>query len=149
MQMTDAILERLADDDDPALWRLAVDTILSDLVPEDGALVEIGRCSHWMRPHQSRWAADGGFALPIGYGGGRGRALPQLDWSVTLRWTGESWEAVPACSLRCAIRVSIPSRTRRHGQAAVHTLWMAGKEKARRFYGFRNRGVGWQWTAVS
>jgi hypothetical protein len=145
----DTLLERLTEDDDPVLWRVAAETILSDIAAEAGMLVEVGRCSRWLRPHQSRWTADGGFALPMGYGGGSGFALPELDWSVTLRWTGETWETVPPCSLRRAVRVSIPARTRRHRQAAVHTLWMTGKEKTRRLYGFRKDDAGWRCTAVS
>jgi hypothetical protein len=151
--MNDAVIEHLNDQDDPDMWRIALDTILSDLVAEPGMVVEVGACSHWLRPHQSRWSADGGFALPTGYGSGKGgysmEALPQFDWSVTLGWSGERWESVPRSSVRHAVRVSIPSRTRRHRQAAVHTVWLTGKEKQRRFYGFRSKDGEWRCTAGS
>jgi hypothetical protein len=149
--MTNTILARLTDDDDPELWRLVVDTVLSDLAPQPDALVQIGRCSHWLAPHQYRWQADGGFACPMGYGAGGFslQGLPEFDWSAIFRWTGEVWEPVSASSVRYALRLSIPSRTRHHRQAAVHSLWMTGKEKVRRFYGFRNRQGAWQCTAIS
>src|SRR5205085_4593730 len=85
-------LDRLSSDDDPELWAVVLDTILADLTPEPGMAVEVGRCSHWLRSHQTRWTADGGFAAPVGYGSGTGgyscKALPQFDWSVVLKWSG-------------------------------------------------------------
>ncbi len=48
--------------------------------------IHLGACSHWLRPHQTRWGADGGFAYPAGYdqrADGR-QGLPQFDWSVYL-----------------------------------------------------------------
>ncbi len=49
--------------------------------------------------------------------------------------------------MRHSIRVTIPSRTKRHQQAAVHTLWHTGKEKELVFYGFRRREQEWICTA--
>jgi hypothetical protein len=116
-----------------------------------GILVEVGRCSHWLRPHQARWLADGGFAWPTGYGSGGGGysrwALPQFDWSVVLGGNGTAWEVVRRRSVRTALRLAIPSRTRRHRQAAVHALWHTEREKALVFYGFRKRDDGWTCTA--
>jgi hypothetical protein len=130
-------------EDDPQSWRVALDTILADLEKEPGMMVEVGRCSHWLRPHGSRWSADGGFALPTGYGSGSGgyslSALPQFDWSAILRWNGVAWEVVAPESVRYAVRVTIPSRTTRHNQAAVHTIWMTGKEKEGTFSGAAGR----------
>src|SRR4051812_14321916 len=104
----DALLDRLAADDDPTLWRLVFDTVLLDLTPKPRTLIAVGRCSHWLAPNSARWAADGeDFAWPSGYGpGGRGYwgRIPEFDWSVTLRWTGEVWEPAPTQSLRYALR---------------------------------------------
>jgi hypothetical protein len=90
--------DRLDEDDDPELWQVALDHILGEFQKEDDALVEVGRCSHWLRPHQSRWSAGGGFAWPTGYGCGSGgysrSALPQFDWSLVLRWTGSTWKPI-------------------------------------------------------
>jgi hypothetical protein len=145
--------DRLDDDDDPELWQVALDRILGEFRKEDDALVEVGRCSHWLRPHQSRWSAGGGFAWPTGYGSGSGgysrSALPQFDWSLVLRWTGSTWEPIKRRSIRHSIRVTIPSRTKRHQQAAIHTVWHTGKEKELVFYGFRKRHEGWVCTASS
>jgi hypothetical protein len=145
----DLFLKHLTADDDPACWQVILETVLADVDKQPGILVEIGCCSHWLRPHQSTWTADGRFALPVGYGSGGLRALPQLDWSVVLQWTVETWEPVQRESLKHLLRVAIPARTARHRQAAVHTLWMTGKEKQRRYYGFRRKDGQWECTAVS
>lgn len=95
--------------------------------------------------------ADGGFAWPSGYGGGAGGyshlPLPQFDWSVVLGWSGSEWEVVERRSVPTAVRIAIPSRTRRHRQAAIHTLWHTGPEKEWVFHGFRRRDEGWACTA--
>jgi hypothetical protein len=144
--------EHLSADDDPDLWAVVLNAVLSDLEPEPDMTVEVGRCSHWLGPHKARWSADGGFAAPIGYGSGSGgysfKSLPQFDWSVILQWTGEAWEPAKRQSVKPALRIAIPSRTTRHGQAAIHTLWMTGREKAARPYGFRKRDGAWRCTAV-
>jgi hypothetical protein len=130
-----------------------VEHVLAQLPKRAGVLVQVGRCSHWLRPHQTRWTADGGFAWPTGYGNGTGGfskdALPEFDWSVMLAWTGEHWETARMKSARPALRVTIPSRTMWHRQAAVHTVWMTAREKERRFYGFRKRDDVWRCTAES
>src|SRR4051812_22170100 len=79
----------LGADDDPALWWAVVNSVYTDaqvlcrLVPRTWAVVtQLGRCSHWLRPHQTRWSADGGFAWLTGYGGRRSSrlGLPEFDW---------------------------------------------------------------------
>src|SRR5882724_1515909 len=92
-----AIAAQLTDDDDPALWDVATNTILADAAltgrdTKDDVFVQIGSCRHWIRPHGSRWVADGEFfAAPFGYdkttSGYSFRALPDLDWSVFFKWT--------------------------------------------------------------
>src|SRR6185437_15741505 len=149
----DSLPLHLRNGDDFELWRVALEQILSELPLRTGSLVQIGRCSHWLRPHQTRWTADGGFAWPTGYGSGTGgfcpEALPQFDWSIMITWTGDRWELAHDKSAKPALRVAIPSRTCRHQQAAVNTIWMTGKEKERRFYGFRYKDELWSCTAES
>lgn len=140
--------ERLEAEDDPELWRVVIDTILADLQVASGMTVEFGRCSHWFRPHQTRWTADGGFALPVGYGG-TWHGLPQFDWSVVLEWTTEGWVSALVKSDKPSLRIAIPSRTARHLQAAVHTQWKTERKERRIFYGFRKKAGGRRLTAVS
>jgi hypothetical protein len=56
----------LDEDDNPELWQVALDHILAEFETVSDVLVEVGRCLHWLRPHQSRWTAGGGFAWPTG-----------------------------------------------------------------------------------
>jgi hypothetical protein len=149
----DLLASHLASDDDPDLWRAVTDCAFADFEKSPGILVEIGRCSHWLRPHQTRWTAGGGFAYPSGYGSGNGGGfsrlgLPQFDWSVLMSWTGEAWEVTTKRRSQVSLRITIPSRTTRHRQAAIHTLWSSGKSKLKRFYGFRKQDVGWCCVAV-
>jgi hypothetical protein len=156
-----ALAAQLTDDDDPALWELATNTILAytALTGRDAkqdVFAQIGCCRHWIRPHQSRWMADGGFAAPFGYDktttGFSFRALPDLEWSVFFKWTRGGWE-LGRTGARCLLlRIAIPARTTRHLQAAVHTLWTprspTSKEKVVQLYGFRKIEGVWQWTAT-
>jgi hypothetical protein len=70
------IVPLLSGDDDPALWAAVVNAIYPDaqalcrsVAGRRRVLTQLGRCSHWLRPHQTRWTADGGFAWPTGYDG--------------------------------------------------------------------------------
>ena len=96
--MKNLFSEFLDEDDDAELWRVALNHILVEVDKKPGILIHVGRCSHWLRPHQSRWTADGGFAWPTGYGSGSGgysfSALPQFNWSLDLEWTGSACEVV-------------------------------------------------------
>lgn len=154
--MLDLIVHMLGDEDDAELWRAAIQYIMLGFPQVQRRFVEIGRCSHWLRPHQTRWTADGGFAWPSGYGGtGYSRTgLPLFDWSIVLAWTGERWNAIPSRDKRGkrvapSLRIAIPSRTTRHFQAAIHTRWVSGKKWEDRFYGFRKKGAIWRCTAES
>ncbi len=152
MQAINWLADHLDADDDPELWLVALCYILAEAPARPDVMAEIGRCSHWLRPHQSRWSADGGFAWPSGYGSGAGGwffplALPQFDWSVVLGWSGSEWDVVERRSVRTDVRIAIPSRTRRHCQAAIHTLWHTEREKDLVFYGFRRQDDGWTCTA--
>jgi hypothetical protein len=145
------LLRHLRWHDDPELWRAVTDHVLGQLGKTAGTLVHIGCCSHWLRPHQTRWRADGGFVWPTGYGSGTGgfcrSALPQFDWSVFLEWNGNQWEIARNKSAKPSLRLAVPSRTTRHNQAAVHSVWTTAKEKEHRFYGFRKRDDSWRCTA--
>jgi hypothetical protein len=155
------ILQRLAADDDPDLWEVAVSMILADAVllneSHEEIFSQIGCCRHWVRPHQHRWTADGGFAFPAGYNrtttGFSFRALPELEWSIFFKWNGAAWEQ-GRTGRRCPLlRIAIPGRTARHLQAAVHTIWTprspSSKEKVVRLYGFRKKQGEWQLTATA
>ena len=161
-----ALQERLSGDDDPALWEQVLKAVAEDAATldsiADGSRVyaHVGVCSHWFRPHQMRWTAAGGFACPVGYGEGSGagrRSLPRFDWSVQLRFdsTGIGWDAVAESRTKHfrSIRVAIPSRTMRHRQAAVRTVWSRGTLDPRGartvFYGFRAVAGVWELKACS
>jgi hypothetical protein len=150
----------LTDGDDRDLWNIATTALLAEAGPLAGArrevYAEVGCCSHWISPHHPiRWLAHGGFAWPFGYDktttGFSYRALPELDWSEFLRWTGEAWEP-GRTGKRCLLfRIAIPARTARHAQAAIHTIWTPrspiGREKVVQLYGFRKKARGWLLTA--
>ena len=154
------IAEHLSTDDDPDLWDVATTTLLagaSAAVTESRTEIysQIGCCRHWIRPHQSRWTADGGFAWPFGYDktttGWSFLALPEFTWSVSLRWNGDGWEP-GRTGRRCLVfRVAVPARSVRHMQAAIHTIWTpnspSGRVKALELYGFRKREGVWSLTA--
>jgi hypothetical protein len=160
-----AVKERLSAEDDPALWEqvltiLAEDASILEPVSDGSQLyAEVGACSHWLRPHQTRWTAAGGFAWPVGYGGvGFSRTgLPRFDWSVRLQFNPApvGWlipEKLPT-KRSISVRVAVPSRTIRHRQAAVHTLWPPRTLDAKRertvFYGLRNLNGVWELKACS
>jgi hypothetical protein len=157
-----AVLSRLRGEDDPNFWEVALDVLFADAGrlcgPSGGkVMAQVGACSHWLRPHQTRWTADGGFAWPTGYGGvGFSRlGLPELDWSVTFTWDSAtaSWQAgEEAPQSDFLFRAALPTRTARHLQAAVHTLWALGPPVGPRrpllqFYGFRKKQGRWACTA--
>jgi hypothetical protein len=157
--------EKLTKQDDPGLWKQVLRTLAEDASVLQAAnkrshlYAEIGVCSHWLRPHQTRWTAAGGFALPSGYQGTRHSrsGLPEFDWSVNLQFNPAllSWAAPPEMPAKRFnnVRIAVPARTTRHRQAAVHTLWSPGTLDAKQnrtiFYGFRNLGGVWELKACS
>jgi hypothetical protein len=72
--------DRLTAQDDPGVWKEILAALGEEFLQryraEQGEkelwFMRIGACSHWVRPHQSRWLAAGEFALPIGYKGAAG-----------------------------------------------------------------------------
>jgi len=156
------IEERLGADDDPALWvemlrAVAEDASVLRARGESKLYAIVGRCSHWVRPNQTRWTAAGGFAAPFGYGDGEGfrRGLPNLDWSVTLQFNPDppGWicPLQPPTKRFSSVRLAVPSRTARHPQAAVHGIWspatLDAKHKRTVFYGLRRSEAGWKLVA--
>lgn len=156
-----SIAAQLDSTDDPGLWDVDVNTILADAAQmgretHEVIFARVGCCRHWIRPHQSRWTAEGGFAWPFGYDktttGFSFSALPELEWSIFFQWTGASWE-LGRTGARCLLlRVAIPARTTRHAQAAVHTIWTPrsplSQEKVVQLYGFRKQDGIWQLMAA-
>jgi hypothetical protein len=155
----------LSPEDDLDFWLAAISTLFRDVEIdlEESSLiasvyVQIGACSHWLRPHQTRWTASGGFASPSGYGGGvySRTGLPEFDWSVLLHFDvkKQAWQPVQKLTNKrhFIFRAALPTRTKRHSQAAIHTIWLPsrpsdGEVKFARFYGFRNLGNGWDCVA--
>jgi hypothetical protein len=161
------ILPHLGVEDDQGFWQVAINNIFrdADLLcrrtnRQSVIVARVGACSHWLRPHQSRWTADGGFAWPTGYGGtGFSRlGLPEFDWFVTRKWNclTSCWEPEIG-SLRSGFlvfRVTLPTRTTRHLQAAIHTVWTPGppiapQRQLLQLYGFRKKESLWRCTAYS
>ncbi len=167
-EIADAVRAKLdREDDDIRLWEAVVDEVYADatfLSRGAGSRIvvsTIGRCSKWLRPHQTRWTAAGGFAWPTGYGG---RAysrtgLPDHDWAIELLWDdrGSTWHLAghPQSTADLEFRVSIPARSVRHRQAAIHTIWRPGspvkpRDELVQFYGFRTKdGTRWDCVAAS
>src|ERR1700682_3766865 len=83
----------LTREDDPAFWAVVFETLNRDFdllysleSSKDAIFLQVGACSHWLRPHQTRWTAAGGFAAPVGYQGNSlfGCGLPEFDWFIVL-----------------------------------------------------------------
>jgi hypothetical protein len=163
IELPQPIHEKLGPDDDGALWLAVLDAATDDVIgvlrqEKCGPLYAVvGQCSHWLRPHQTRWTADGGFAFPFGYGEGSWGGLPEFDWSVSLCFDFEHrlWRMLdePPTKGHRSVRIAIPARTRRHRQAAVHSIWPSGtidlRHKRTVLYGFRMTEDGWKLTARS
>ncbi len=155
------IAEHLTGDDDPDLWDVATRTLLAEAEElaadaKQDVHAQVGCCRHWISPHHPiRWAAGGGFAWPFGYDktttGWWYRALPEFTWSELLKWTGQGWEPGRTRKRCLVFRISIPARTARHLQAAIHTIWTphspTTREKLVQLYGFRKQEGVWSLTA--
>lgn len=162
-----AIRPDLTEEDDISLWLVVLQTLLPDikLLQDDASArtalyLEIGACSHWLRPHQTRWTQGGGFAFPSGYESGNScsrSGLPRHDWFVLFRWQAQAkqWQIVPpkyGSETKLICRVSIPTRTARHNQAAVCVWWLPGspqntRRKLTLLYGFRKKNGKWECVA--
>ena len=148
----EVVKAKLGADDDRDFWQAALSVLAEEFIRRyteastnrDWAIV-LGACSHWVRPHQTRWTAAGGFAYPDGYR----ESLPELDWSLILVYRDRQWiplSKLPGKKLKL-FRVALPSRTARHNQAAVHTRWSPGDETV--LFGFRKVNENWECVAAS
>lgn len=143
---------RLTSDDDPALWKSALLVLADELAqreaekaPRGDWAIVVGACSHWVRPHNSRWDAAGGFIWPAGYKDD----VPEFDWSATfLLRDGRLEHAQKLPGKRTEVfRVAIPARTVRHKQAVVNARWSPKGESV--LYGFRKTADKWRCVAAS
>jgi hypothetical protein len=143
---------KLVADDDPALWRAALIVLADELeqrhAEDSGCGVSamvVGACSHWVRPHNSRWNAAGGFVYPDGYKD----SVPQLDWSVIFVFSNQGWTSakkLPGKKTK-VFRVAIPARSARHRQAVIHTRWTPDGQTV--LFGFRKAADKWLCVAAS
>jgi hypothetical protein len=148
----ETIEPKLVAEDDHALWQVAIAVLTDEFEQRRAEASErgvwamvIGSCSHWVRPHNSRWKAAGGFVYPIGYKD----FAPELDWSLTFVFRNRAWTSagkLPGKNIK-VFRVAIPSRTARHEQAAIHTRWTPNADTV--LYGFRKTGEKWECVAAS
>jgi len=143
---------KLVADDDRTLWQAALFVLMEEFAQRQAdesqrgvwAMV-VGACSHWVRPHNSRWNAAGGFVYPDGYKD----SVPELDWSAIFVFRNREWvsvEKLPGKHTK-VLRVAIPARTARHRQAAIHTRWAPNGETV--LYGFRKVAEKWECVAAS
>lgn len=170
------IKRALTDEDDLGFWIAAFDVLLRDIEALDfercrkyEIYIQIGACSHWLRPHQTRWTAAGGFAWPVGYMdrfarglgntyGPIGDGLPEFEWFALFHWNHEqkTWNLVEpkfTGKRKLIFRAALPTRTKRHPQAAIHTIWSPGSpeyptSKVEQFYGFRKIEETWECVAT-
>jgi hypothetical protein len=147
----EAIALNLRAEDDRGHWQAALTVVTNELILRHDEhpqtrdwVLNIGACSHWLRPHQTRWNAAGGFASPDGYQA----YLPEFDWSLIFVFRNREWISVEKLPTKKPhlLRVAIPTRTARHNQAAVHTRWYPGNETV--LYGFRNPDGNWECVAA-
>ena len=143
------VQDKLTAEDDASLWEVALAVLLDEFLlryQREGRnrnwVFHVGACSRWVRPHQSRWTAAGGFAWPEGYR----NSLPELDWSVLLSYQDPSARTLSG-KRQVVFRVAIPTRSLRHKQVAVHTKWSTSQEPI--VYGFRKLNSTSKWVAAS
>ncbi len=158
----------LNEDDDPVFWLASLKCLLfefkkeTDLLPKKYELFfQIGACSHWLRPHQTRWKAAGGFAWPAGYSKSNDysrNGLPEFDWFIILYWDRIQKKALLTDKFKgkkkLVFRAALPTRTNTHKQATVHTIWVPGSpsdvdNKKTCFYGFKKMDQYWECVADS
>ncbi len=148
----DVLADKLTTEDDPRLWQAALDVLLEEFLRHHDSqasnrdwVLLVGACSHWVRPHNSRWHAAGGFAWPEGYR----NSLPELDWRAVVAYNGRRWvnlQKFPGKKL-VVLRVAIPTRSARHKQATIHAKWPTNQEPV--LFGFRKLGSSWKRVAAS
>ena len=179
-----AIYKYLTPEDDPLFWAVATYTLLGDLYlfltreqQKHEIFIQMGACSHWLRPHQTRLTLAGGFALPVGYNGPaqnrpeqlendwdfetlqevsnekKWNGLPEYDWDIKIHYNYEINDWVLTDKFfgkrKLICRFALPTRTLRHNQAAVHSIWTPGSprnpnKKRTEYFGFRKLNNTWK-----
>src|ERR1051325_8954190 len=73
-QFKRTIQTSLTKEDDLEFWAAAFNTLINEVESFEltecrkyELFIQIGVCSHWLRPNQMRWSVAGGFAWPVGY----------------------------------------------------------------------------------
>lgn len=148
----------LSPGDDVKLWDNVLAHLLSWLEPQisltrrRALFIRLGLCSHWNRPHYWRHTIAGSKGWPRGYGGGAG--LPELDWSILLRWKPKDQCWLPAEGIHTKryylLQVAIPLRSVRHNQALVHSRWLPGPrsiEGSGTLFFFQKASGSWQYRS--
>src|SRR5579872_6973161 len=155
----DYISNNLTEQDDPALWQKVLGVLNLEFLQryrevndnKTSWYLHVGACSHWWRPHMSRWISIGRVAFPFGYQdvAGFSKGLPEFDWSVVLTFDGQGWKSVEKFSgkKQIVLRAAIPTYTVRHKQAAIHTVW--SRPHRHLLYGFMNLQGQWDCVSVS
>ncbi len=155
---TECVIDRLTAEDDAKLWANVLAVLNEEFLsrykeayqPRQAWYLRVGACSHWLRSNRGRWRGTGGFAWPVGYkdASGFSGGLPEFDWSVILAFDGEQWKCVEKFSgkRQITLRAAIPTRTTRHKQVAIHTIWSTPHRRI--FYGFRNIDARWNCVAT-
>jgi hypothetical protein len=163
-RIEDVLQPHLSANDDADFWRVVLDDLDKEFfqvgidVSGHEIFLQIGSCSHWVRPHQRRLTAAGGFAYPSGYSesvyGYSG--LPEYDWSLLFHRdkVRGAWSESPKFygKRKLVCRVAIPNRTLLHNQAVVHIFWSPGtparpREKARSYLAYRKVDGIWSKAA--
>ena len=143
---------KLTAEDDFGLWESVLNVLTDEFLQRYDREAKnrtwvfvVGACSHWVRPHNSRWNAAGGFVYPEGYQ----NSQPQLDWSAVLAYSNRCWTLLRKFpgKKQIVFRAAIPARSARHKQAAVHTKWSNIQDPI--LYGFRNIEGTWKCVAIS
>ncbi|MGE0190493.1 MAG: hypothetical protein AB7T63_00490 [Planctomycetota bacterium] len=161
--LAEALESLCTSDDDLLLFTAAAATLLRQIDarwldrPEAARSIAVGfhRVGAWVRPHQSRWLADGSFAAPRSYTPHEHESASGATWVVASRAEPDWRVAGAPPSLRArrghfVLRVSVPARSARHASAAITATWMPrspwqgrdGTEPRRIWLGLRRDAQG-------
>jgi hypothetical protein len=150
--LIESLNSKLGADDDQGFWEVALKLSADEFLRRYDREAKgrrwvfvVGTCAHWVRPHNSRWNAAGGFAYPEGYR----NSLPELDWSVLFSYQDQRWTPIRKLpgKKQTVFRVTVPARSMRHKQAVVHAQWSASQDPV--FYAFRRLEGTWKCVAAS
>jgi hypothetical protein len=150
--LIETVNSKLGADDDPSFWEVALKLCADEFLGRYDREAKgqtwvfiVGSCAHWVRPHNSRWNAAGGFVYPEGYR----NSLPELDWSILFSYQDQRWSPIKKLpgKKQKVFRISVPARSLRHKQAVVHAQWSVTQDPV--FYAFRKLDGTWKCVAAS